>query len=53
MGFIVIGKEHKVLKLRKVLDELHQASCACNLKLDDMLLSLGFRWTPLEHVIYV
>jgi hypothetical protein len=28
MGFIIAGKEHKVLKLKKVLYGLHQASRA-------------------------
>jgi hypothetical protein len=52
-GFIVAGKEHKVLKLKKALYELHQVPQAWNAKLDDTLLSLGFRRTPLEHAIYV
>jgi hypothetical protein len=52
-GFIVAGKEHKVLKLKKALYELHQVPQAWNAKLDDTLLSLGFRRTPLEHTIYV
>jgi hypothetical protein len=42
MGFIVTGKEHKVLKLKKALYGLHQAPRAWNVKLDDTLLSLGF-----------
>jgi hypothetical protein len=52
-GFIIVGKEHKVLKLKKVLYGLHQVSLAWNAKLDDTLLSLDFRRTPLEHTIYV
>jgi hypothetical protein len=52
-SFIVAGKEHKVLKLRKALYGLHQAPCAWNAKLDDTLLSLSFQRTPLEHAIYV
>jgi hypothetical protein len=52
-GFIVAGKEHKVLKLKKALYGLHQVPRAWNAKLDDTLLSLGFRRTPLKHVIYV
>jgi hypothetical protein len=52
-SFIIVGKEHKVLKLRKALYGLHQAPCAWNAKLDDTLLSLGFRRTPSEHVFYV
>jgi hypothetical protein len=52
-GFIIAGKEQKVLKLRKALYEMHQASRAWSTKLDDMMLSLGFRMTPSECVIYV
>jgi hypothetical protein len=52
-SFVVAGKEHKVLKLRKALYGLQQAVRAWNAKLDDTLLSLGFRRTPSEHVIYV
>jgi hypothetical protein len=53
MGFIVAGKEHKVLKLWQALYWLHQAPRAWNAKLDDTLLSLGFRRTPSEHAIFV
>jgi hypothetical protein len=53
VGFIIAGKEHKVLKLKKALYRLHQAPRAWNVKLDDTLLSLGFRRTPSEHAIYV
>jgi hypothetical protein len=53
MGFIIAVKEHKVLKLKKALYRLHQASRAWNAKLDDTLLSLGFRRPPLEHAIYI
>jgi hypothetical protein len=52
-GFIVAGKEHKVLKLWKELHELHQVSRSWNAKLDDTLLSLGFQRTLSEHTIYV
>jgi hypothetical protein len=51
--FIVTGKEHKVLKLKKALYGLHQALRSWNVKLDDTLLSLGFWRTPSEHAIYV
>jgi hypothetical protein len=52
-GFIVAGKEHKVLKLKKTLYGLHQVPRAWNVKLDDTLLSLGFQRNPSEHAIYV
>jgi hypothetical protein len=51
--FVVAGKEHKVLKLWKALYGLHQAPRAYNTKLDDTMLSLGFRMTLSEHTIYV
>jgi hypothetical protein len=52
-GFNIAGKEHKVLKLKNVLYGLHQAPRAWNVKLDDTLLSLGFRRTLSKHTIYV
>jgi hypothetical protein len=52
-GFIIAGKEHRVLKLKKALYGLHQAPRAWNVKLDGTLLSLGFQRTPLKHIIYV
>jgi len=52
-GFVITGKEHKVFKLRKALYGLHQAPRAWNAKLDDTLLSLGFRKSPSEHAIYI
>jgi hypothetical protein len=42
-----------VLKLRDALYELHQVPRARNAKLDDTLLSLGFRRTLSEHVFYI
>lgn len=51
-GFISVGNEHKVLKLHKALYGLHQAPRAWNAKLDDTLLSLGFRRSPMEYAIY-
>jgi hypothetical protein len=53
VGFVVTGKEHKVLKLWKALYGFHQASRAWNTKLDHTLLSLVFQRTPSEHAIYV
>jgi hypothetical protein len=53
VGFIIAGKAHKVLKLKKALYRLHQAPRAWNTKIDDTLLSLGFRKTPSEYAIYV
>lgn len=52
-GFVVAGGEHKVLKLKKALYGLHQAPRAWNAKLDDTLVSFGFRRSPSEAAIYV
>jgi hypothetical protein len=52
-GFVIAGKEHKVLKLHKALYGLHQAPRAWNSKLDGTLVSLGFRRSLSEHAIYV
>jgi hypothetical protein len=51
--FIVRGKEGKVYKLHKALYGLRQVPRAWNAKLDNSLLSLGFRCITEEHVVYV
>ena len=51
-GFTVKGAEHKVLKLRKGLYELRQASRAWNAKLDATLGELGFTRCATEHTLY-
>jgi hypothetical protein len=45
-GFVQVGQESKVLRLRKALYGLRQASRAWNTKLDNTLLSLGFQRSP-------
>jgi hypothetical protein len=52
-GFVLSGKESKVLRLKKALYGLHQAPRAWNAKLDSTLLSLGFQRSPSEHAVYV
>jgi hypothetical protein len=52
VGFIKVGEEHKVLKLRKALYGLHQAPRAWNEKLDNTLVSFGFCKCPSEPAIY-
>jgi hypothetical protein len=52
-GFVVTGKEHKVLKLRKALYGLHQAPRAWNEKLDRAMKSLGFKKSSSEPAIYL
>ena len=51
-SFIRKGDEHKVLRLKKALYSLHQASRAWNMKLNDILLSLNFKRSPSEYAIY-
>lgn len=52
IGFIVAGREHQVLKLKKALYGLHQAPRAWNAKLDSTLLSIGLGRSPSEPAIY-
>ena len=51
-GFIKMGNEHKVLRLKKALYGLHQAPRAWNSKLNDTLLSLNFKRSLSEYAIY-
>jgi hypothetical protein len=51
-GFVIPGKEGKVLRLRKALYGLRQAPMAWNAKLDSTLKGMGFRQSPHEAAIY-
>ncbi|KAF0909138.1 hypothetical protein E2562_031640 [Oryza meyeriana var. granulata] len=51
-GFIVVGEEGKVLRLRKALYGLRQAPRAWNVKLDRTLKALGFEQSKHEHAMY-
>jgi hypothetical protein len=51
-GFVIPGKEGKVLRLRKALYGLWQAPRAWNAKLDSMLKWMGFGQSPHEVAIY-
>jgi hypothetical protein len=51
-GFVVEGKENKVLKLQKALYGLKQAPRAWNAKLDKTLVGLGFEKCPSEPALY-
>jgi hypothetical protein len=42
-GFVIPGKENKVLRLRKALYGLQQAPRAWNTKLDSTLKQMGFK----------
>jgi hypothetical protein len=51
-GFIVMGEEHMVLHLIKVLYGLRQALRAWYAKLDASLAELGFQCSEAEHTMY-
>ncbi|KAK3122095.1 hypothetical protein QOZ80_8BG0665070 [Eleusine coracana subsp. coracana] len=51
-GFVIPGKEDKVLRLRKALYGLRQAPRAWNAKLDSTLKGMGFEQSPHEAAIY-
>jgi hypothetical protein len=51
-GFVILGKEGKVLRLRKALYGLWQAPRAWNAKLDCTLKGMGFGQSPYEAAIY-
>jgi hypothetical protein len=51
-GFVVLGQEHKVLRLRKALYGLRQAPRAWNEKLDTILKRIGFHQSEHEHAMY-
>jgi hypothetical protein len=52
-GFVIAGKESKVLRLRKALYGLRQAPRAWNAKLDSTMSGLGFKRSSSEHAVYV
>src|SRR6266508_1664000 len=52
LGFIITGKEHKVLRLHKALYGLLQAPRAWNAKLNATLEALGFTRSDSEHTVY-
>jgi hypothetical protein len=51
-GFVIPGKEGKVLRLRKALYDLQQAPRAWNAKLNSTLKGMGFGQSPDEAAIY-
>jgi hypothetical protein len=52
LGFIIPGKESKVLRLRKALYGLRQTSRAWNAKLDSTLKQMGFQQSAHEAAVY-
>jgi hypothetical protein len=51
-GFVIVGQEGKVLRLRKALYGLQQAPQAWNSKLDDTLKKMNFVQNEHEHAMY-
>jgi hypothetical protein len=52
LGFVIPGKEGKVLRLRKTLYGFRQAPMAWNARLDSTLNGMGFGQSPHEAAIY-
>jgi hypothetical protein len=53
LGFVIPGKENKVLRLRRALYGLRQAPRAWNAKLDSTLKQMGFEQSPHEAAVYL
>jgi len=51
-GFIIEGKEHKVLRLHKALYGLWKGCGAWNIKLNTTISSLSFTKCATEHALY-
>jgi Reverse transcriptase (RNA-dependent DNA polymerase) len=51
-GYIKVGEENKVLKLKKTLYELKQAPRAWNIRIDTYFKENGFKKCPYEHALY-
>lgn len=51
-GFVVTGKEGKVMRLHKALYGIRQAPRAWNAKIDCTLKEIGFKQSKHEHAIY-
>jgi hypothetical protein len=51
-GFVIPGKEGKVLRLRKAFYGLRQVPRAWNAKLDSTLRRMGFEQRPHEAAVY-
>jgi Reverse transcriptase (RNA-dependent DNA polymerase) len=53
LGYMKLGKDHKVLRLKKALYGLNQAPRAWNTRIDSYFKENGFKQCPFEAVIYV
>ncbi|KAL9253963.1 Retrovirus-related Pol polyprotein from transposon RE2-like protein [Drosera capensis] len=52
-GYMKVGDENKVLKLKKALYGLKQALQAWNTRIDTYFKENGFKQCPFEHAFYV
>ncbi|RDX94097.1 hypothetical protein CR513_23570, partial [Mucuna pruriens] len=52
-GYVQKGDEHKVYKLKKILYELKQASCAWYSHIEAYFLNEGFEKCDYEHTLFV
>jgi hypothetical protein len=50
-GFVIPGKEGKVLRLRKALYGLRQTPRTWNAKLDSTIKGMGFKQSPHKEAI--
>jgi Reverse transcriptase (RNA-dependent DNA polymerase) len=53
LGYINLGKEHKVLRLKKALYGLKQAARAWNTRIDSYFKENDFKQCPFEVAIYI
>ena len=53
LGYIKVGNEHKVYKLKKALYELKQAPRAWYSRIHAHILNEGFKKCPYEHTFFV
>jgi Reverse transcriptase (RNA-dependent DNA polymerase) len=53
LGYMMLGNEHKLLRLKKLLYGLRQAPRAWNTRIDNYFKENGFKQCPFETTIYV
>ena len=52
-GFVILGSEGKICKLKKALYELKQAPCAWYQRIDAYFLRNGFKRSPSDANLYI
>ena len=53
LGYIKIGHEHKVYRLKKALDGLKQAPRTWYTRIEAYFMKTGFLKCPYEHTLFV